>query len=79
MSFSAPTKTLTAADILARKGTTPLVCLTAYTTPVAKMADAHCDLIRHRQLIGSCRKGATLPWLSGLQLTCDVVPNAVNI
>ena len=31
-------------DILARKGSAPLVVLTAYTTPVARLVDAHCDI-----------------------------------
>ncbi|MEC9433638.1 MAG: 3-methyl-2-oxobutanoate hydroxymethyltransferase [Pseudomonadota bacterium] len=34
----------TPSDIRARKGGTPLVCLTAYTTPGARMIDADCDL-----------------------------------
>ena len=33
----------------------------------------------HRQLIGSCRKGATPPLSCGLQLARDIVPNAVSI
>lgn len=28
-----------------RKGQTPIVCLTAYDTPMARRTDAHCDLI----------------------------------
>jgi len=32
-------------DIRAAKGGTPIVCLTAYTTPVAKLVDADCDLV----------------------------------
>lgn len=31
-------------DIRARKGGVPLVVLTAYTTPVARLVDAHCDI-----------------------------------
>jgi 3-methyl-2-oxobutanoate hydroxymethyltransferase len=38
-------KRLTAPDIAARKGGTPIVCLTAYTTPVAEILDEHCDLM----------------------------------
>lgn len=38
-------KPLTPPDILARKGGDPLVCLTAYSTPVARFMDAHCDLV----------------------------------
>ncbi len=36
---------LTAPDIGARKGDTPVVCLTAYTTPVARLLDPHVDLL----------------------------------
>ena len=36
---------LTAPDIGARKGGTPIVCLTAYTTPVARLLDPHVDLL----------------------------------
>ena len=38
-------KRVTAPDIAARKGGTPIVCLTAYTTPVAEILDDHCDLL----------------------------------
>ena len=31
-------------DIRARKGQVPLVVLTAYTTPMARLVDAHCDV-----------------------------------
>jgi 3-methyl-2-oxobutanoate hydroxymethyltransferase len=33
------------ADIQVRKGQTPIVCLTAYDTPMARRTDAHCDLL----------------------------------
>jgi 3-methyl-2-oxobutanoate hydroxymethyltransferase len=36
---------VTAPDIRARKGGEPIVCLTAYTAPVAQILDAHCDLL----------------------------------
>ena len=36
---------LTAADIRARKGQTPIVCLTAYTAPIAEILDDHCDVL----------------------------------
>ncbi|KAB2882087.1 MAG: 3-methyl-2-oxobutanoate hydroxymethyltransferase [Albidovulum sp.] len=32
-------------DIRARKGGVPLVMLTAYTTPVARLVDPHCDMV----------------------------------
>jgi len=36
---------LAAPDIAARKGGEPIVCLTAYTAPVAAILDDHCDLL----------------------------------
>ncbi|MDD9876759.1 MAG: 3-methyl-2-oxobutanoate hydroxymethyltransferase [Magnetovibrio sp.] len=36
---------LTPDEFRTRKGGQPLVCLTAYTTPMAKSLDAHCDLL----------------------------------
>lgn len=45
MSTHLPRKAMTPSAFLARKGKEPLVCLTAYTTPVAKLVDAHADLI----------------------------------
>ena len=38
-------KRLTAADIRARKGGEPAVCLTAYTAPAAKLMQDHVDLL----------------------------------
>lgn len=35
----------TVPDIAARKGSTPIVCLTAYTTPVARLIDPHVDIM----------------------------------
>ena len=36
---------LAAPDISARKGGVPIVCLTAYTAPMADLLDDHCDLL----------------------------------
>jgi 3-methyl-2-oxobutanoate hydroxymethyltransferase len=36
---------LAAPDITSRKGKTPVVCLTAYTAPMAEILDDHCDLL----------------------------------
>lgn len=36
---------MTPPKIVARKGGDPIVCLTAYTTPVAQIIDRHCDLV----------------------------------
>jgi len=38
-------KRMAAPDIAARKGKTPIVCLTAYTAPMADILDEHCDLM----------------------------------
>lgn len=36
---------IAAPDITARKGKSPVVCLTAYTTPIAQILDEACDLL----------------------------------
>src|ERR1700758_13390 len=41
----ATVRRLAAPDIAARKGKTPIVCLTAYTAPIAEILDDHCDLL----------------------------------
>jgi 3-methyl-2-oxobutanoate hydroxymethyltransferase len=38
-------KRLAASDIMARKGGQPIVCLTAYTAPMAQIMDEHCDIL----------------------------------
>ena len=45
MSGSERPRRLTARDIAARKGATPIVCLTAYTAPMARALDPHVDLM----------------------------------
>lgn len=45
MSRHTDIRRLTAPDIRARKGQEPVVCLTAYTAPVAEILDPHCDLL----------------------------------
>jgi len=45
MSVSAAIRAITPPDILARKGGEPIACLTAYTTPMARLVDPHCDLV----------------------------------
>ncbi len=36
---------LGAEDLRKRKGAEPVVCLTAYTAPIAKLLDPHCDML----------------------------------
>ena len=69
MSQSAPVKSLTATAIRARKGAEPLVCLTAYTTPVAKLVDEHCDLVLVGDSVGMVLHG--LP--STLNVTMEMM------
>ena len=64
MSQSAPQTALTAAAVLARKNDAPLVCLTAYTTPVAQIADEVCDVVLVGDSVGMV--------LHGLPSTLDV-------
>lgn len=44
MSATSPVRPVLPPDIRARKGGEPLVVLTAYSTPVARLVDAHCDI-----------------------------------
>ncbi len=48
---------LTPQDIRARKGATPIVCLTAYTTPVARQVDRDCDLVLVGDSVGMVLHG----------------------
>jgi 3-methyl-2-oxobutanoate hydroxymethyltransferase len=45
MSATSPVRPVLPPDISARKGGEPLVVLTAYSTPVARLVDAHCDIV----------------------------------
>ena len=45
MSATSPVRPVLPPDIRARKGTLPLVVLTAYSTPVARLVDPHCDIV----------------------------------
>jgi 3-methyl-2-oxobutanoate hydroxymethyltransferase len=56
-------------DIRARKGGAPLVVLTAYSTPVARLVDAHCDIALVGDSVGMVIHG--LP--STLGVTLDMM------
>lgn len=56
-------------DIRARKGGTPLVSLTAYTTPMAEFMDAHCDFVLVGDSVGMVLHGLT----STLGVTMDMM------
>jgi len=51
------TKALSAPDIYARKGGTPLVVLTAYTTPMAQIVDEYCDIVLVGDSLGNVVHG----------------------
>ncbi len=57
---------ITAPDIRARKGGDPVVCLTAYTAPMAQILDAHCDLLLVGDSVGMVVHG--LPNTVGVTL-----------
>lgn len=69
MSANAEQKRLAPPDIQARKGTEPLVVLTAYTTPMARLVDAHCDIALVGDSVGMVLHG--LP--STLGVTMDMM------
>ena len=66
MSASLPQKALTPAALRARKGAEPIVCLTAYTAPMARLVDAHADLILVGDSLGMVVHG--LPSTVGVTL-----------
>ncbi|WP_315762911.1 MULTISPECIES: 3-methyl-2-oxobutanoate hydroxymethyltransferase [unclassified Bradyrhizobium] len=66
MSVAVTVKALMPSDIRARKGKQPIVCLTAYTTPVARLADKHCDLVLVGDSVGMVVHG--LPSTVGVSL-----------
>lgn len=48
---------MTPSAVQARKGGVPLACLTAYTTPMAKLVDAACDLVLVGDSVGMVLHG----------------------
>jgi 3-methyl-2-oxobutanoate hydroxymethyltransferase len=61
-----PTRRLAAPDIAQRKGGPPLVCLTAYTTPMAQILDEACDVLLVGDSVGMVLHG--LPNTVGVTL-----------
>lgn len=57
---------ITAPDIAVRKGQTPIVCLTAYTAPMAEILDPHCDVLLVGDSVGMVVHG--LPNTVGVTL-----------
>ena len=69
MSATGQAKAVTPQAIAARKGGAPIVCLTAYTTPIARLVDPHCDLLLVGDSVGMVLHG--LP--STLGVTLDMM------
>jgi 3-methyl-2-oxobutanoate hydroxymethyltransferase len=63
------TRRKTIRDIAAMKGGTPIVCLTAYTAPIARLADEHADLI----LVGDSLGNVIYGFESTLPVTMDMM------
>ena len=57
---------IAAPDISARQGGVPIVCLTAYTAPMAELLDEHCDLLLVGDSVGMVVHG--LPNTVGVTL-----------
>ncbi|WP_151719557.1 3-methyl-2-oxobutanoate hydroxymethyltransferase [Gemmobacter serpentinus] len=57
MSATGSLRPVLPADILARKGDTPIVVLTAYTTPIARIVDRHCDIMLVGDSVGMVLHG----------------------
>lgn len=69
MSATARSSRVTVRDLRARKGATPIVALTAYTAPFAKLLDPHCDLLLVGDSLGMVMYGLD----STLGVTLDMM------
>ena len=69
MSVNPEARRLTPEAIRSRKSHDPLVVLTAYTTPVARLVDPHCDMVLVGDSVGMVLHG--LP--STLQVTLEMM------
>jgi 3-methyl-2-oxobutanoate hydroxymethyltransferase len=66
MSATSPLRPVLPPDIRARKGQAPLVVLTAYTTPMARLVDGHCDVALVGDSVGMVLHG--LPSTLGVSM-----------
>lgn len=69
MSATNDVRAVTPPDVAARKGGVPLVCLTAYTTPIARLVDPHCDVVLVGDSVGMVLHGLE----STLGVTLDMM------
>lgn len=71
MSVEVKIKRVTTRDIRARKGGEPLVVLTAYTAPIARLLDPHCDIL----LVGDSLGMVVYGMETTLGVTLDMMIN----
>jgi 3-methyl-2-oxobutanoate hydroxymethyltransferase len=69
MSATAQSRRVSVRDLRARKGGTPIVALTAYTAPIAKLLDPHCELLLVGDSLGMVMYGLD----STLGVTLDMM------
>lgn len=69
MSATGSAGAVTVPQVIARKGRDPLVCLTAYTTPVARLVDKSCDVVLVGDSLGMVLHGLS----STLEVTLDMM------
>lgn len=69
MSHVSRSRGMTVAGFRRRKGGEPLVCLTSYTTPMARLLDPHCDLL----LVGDSLGMVVYGLASTVQVTLDMM------
>lgn len=69
MSKHSEIRRITVPEIAARKGQKPVVCLTAYTAPMAALLDPHCDLL----LVGDSLGNVIYGFSTTLPVTLDIM------
>ena len=57
MSTNTHSSSVSVVDIIERKGGEPIVSLTAYTTPIARIVDSHCDFVLVGDSVGMVHHG----------------------
>ena len=57
MSTNTHSSSVNVVDIIERKGGEPIVSLTAYTTPIARIVDSHCDFVLVGDSVGMVHHG----------------------
>jgi 3-methyl-2-oxobutanoate hydroxymethyltransferase len=77
MSVATAAKRVTTRDLRARKGGDPIVCLTAYTAPMARLLDPHVDVLLVGDSLGMVVYG--LPTTVGVTLDMMIAHGAAVV